>query len=348
MTTTPKPGSPHDHEEEEEDTFDPMDLALQRILQEVLNDRAGIIGEALRTHCIYGIDELISLTLPQMQALTMIRIGVKTRSQQVSVSEEGKQLPREPLALGFVGALHCFKGYIWWYMLGQGKRPDFASLSRDDFNDFRISPNWNPEILFSSNPPGLVPKTPSRSSADDFRRGIKRDQSHYTVFKEDKQWDSWRRATISTARAHACDEVFDPSYKPKDKENKDLFDEKQKFIYSVFESILRTDMGKYFVRQHEHDYDAQTVFCKLEQYAVASTQATIDSSGLLAYLTSAKLDSHWRGTAQSFILHWCDKLRTYEDLIPKTDHFSDAVKMSLLQNTVTSVNALHQVKLVYA
>ena len=313
MSTTPKPKSAQDPEEEE-DTFDPMDPALQRILQEVLTDRAGIIEESLREHFIYGIDDVISLGLPEMHALTMLQGGVRTQSQTAFASEAGKQLPREPLGLGFVGKLHSFKGYVWWYIKTYGQRPNFASLSRDDFNDFRIGPNWNPEILFSSPPPGLVPKAPSRSLADDFRRGIKRDQSHYTVFKEDKQWDSWQRATISTAHAHACDEVFDPSYKPKGNENKELFDEKQKFVYSVFESILKTDMGKYFVRQHEHDYDAQAVFRKLEQYAVASTQAAIDSSGLLTYLTSAKLDSHWRGTAQSFILHWCDKLRTYGTL----------------------------------
>ena len=74
-------------------------------------------------------------------------------------------------------------------------------------------------------------------------------------------------------------------------------------------------MGKYFVCQYEQDYDAQSVYKKLSLHASTSTQAAIDSSGLLSYLTSARFDSHWRGTAQSFVLNWCDKLRAYEDLI---------------------------------
>ena len=143
---------------EQEDTFDPMDPVLQRILQEVLNDCGGIIEEALRAHFIFGIDEVISLTLAQMEALTMVQGGVRTRSQKASLSGGREILPREPLALGFVGALHSFKGYVWWYMLGQGKRPDFASLSTEDFNNFRIGPNWNPELLFSTTPPGLSTK----------------------------------------------------------------------------------------------------------------------------------------------------------------------------------------------
>ena len=43
----------------------------------------------------------------------------------------------------------------------------------------------------------------------DFKRGIKRDKTQYKEFKEDKQWDSWKRATIATARAHQCEEIFD-------------------------------------------------------------------------------------------------------------------------------------------
>ena len=86
-------------------------------------------------------------------------------------------------------------------------------------------------------------------------------------------------------------------------------------MYSVFETILKTDMGKYFVCQYEQTYDAQSVYKKLSLHASTSTQAAIDSSGLLSYLTSARFDSHWRGTAQSFVLNWCDKLRAYEDLI---------------------------------
>ena len=95
-------------------------------------------------------------------------------------------------------------------------------------------------------------------------------------------------------KVHVCDEVFDPYYQPCSRADRELFDEKQKFVYLVFESILKTDMGKYYICQHEYDYDAQAVFRKLEKHAKASTQATINSFELLAYLTSAKLDSHWR------------------------------------------------------
>ena len=157
-------------------------------------------------------------------------------------------------------------------------------IERSEFDAFRISPNWNPDILFARSLPTPRPpasKQATRSAAEDFRRGVKRDPSHYLSFREDKQWDSWKQSTISTARAHGCEDIFDPSYKPQTPDDRDLFIKKQKFIYSVFESVIKTDMGKYIVRQHEDDFDAQEVFCKLETYALASTQATLDASSLL-------------------------------------------------------------------
>ena len=116
-------------------------------------------------------------------------------------------------------------------------------------------------------------------------------------------------------------------------------------MYSVFETILKTDMGKYFVHQHEKTFDAQAVYKKLALHASTSTQVAIDASGFLTYLTSAIFYSHWRGTAQSFVMSWCDKLRAYEDLNGVNDQFSDLVKLNLLQNTVVGVDILHQVKL---
>ena len=62
-------------------------------------------------------------------------------------------------------------------------------------------------------------------------------------------------------------------------------------------------------------------------------------------MTSTKLSKgQWRGTHHAFILHWCDQLRKYEDMIDPADHFTDNVKMTMLQNVVSGVSALHQVK----
>ena len=66
------------------------------------------------------------------------------------------------------------------------------SLTYEDFNDYHM-------VIYN---PYEQPVTPSARSkkttslptkhqpADDFKKNIKRDKTHYDVLKEDKQWDN--------------------------------------------------------------------------------------------------------------------------------------------------------------
>ena len=252
----------------------------------------------------------------------------------------------KPLHRGGQGRICVMQAYFR-YLQEEGI-DDIMSLTYEDFNDYRM-------VIYN---PYEQPVTPSARSkkttslptthqpADDFKKSIKQDKTHYDVLKEDKQWDNWRRATIATARSHGCDDVFDPTYTPETTEDLDLFIEKQKIIYLVFNDCLQTDTGKFLVRLHECDYNAQAIYEKLLAHATTSTQATIDTNELLSYLTSTKLNkAQWRGTHHAFVLHWCDQLRKYEDMMDKKDHFSYNVKMVMLQNAVAGVSALHNVKI---
>ena len=163
--------------------------------------------------------------------------------------------------------------------------------------------------------------------------------------KTDKQWDSWERSTIATARSHGCEEIFDGNYTPLTPDEKYIFDAKQKFMHFIFEGMLLTDMGKYYVCQHETDYDAQEIFKSLSAHAKQSTQAAIDTADLLSYITTIKLhESKWHGGSHTFVLYWCDKLCVYEELVPQSNCFTHNVKIIMLQNTVSGILELNQVK----
>ena len=120
----------------------------------------------------------------------------------------------------------------------------------------------------------------------DFEKGIRRDKSAYLVLKDDKEWDNWRRLTIATARTHKCAEIFDANFIPKGDEEKALFQQKQLFMYSVFDEKLQTDMGKNLVRTHESLLDAQSIYTLLAAHATTSTRADIESQRILLYVTS--------------------------------------------------------------
>ena len=72
-------------------------------------------------------------------------------------------------------------------------------------------------------------------------------------------------------------------------------------------------------------------------------KAALYSSSLLAYITTARIDE-WKGTGESFILNWQEKVRQYGILVKPEDTFSDPIKLTMLQNAVSTVDHLKQVK----
>ena len=209
------------------------------------------------------------------------------------------------------------------------------------YDAYRVSPN-----LGVAPPNGSPPPRTQRVSdpVADFKKSIKRDKTHYKEFKDEKYWDNWNRSFTVTARSHGLDHIIDHTFVPSTTSEKDLFDEEQKFAFSVLESCLHTDMGKTLVRQHVNDSDAQKVYAALCDHQTKSAKAKITSASLLAYITSARYSSQWRGTSTSFILHWQNQLRQLDDMTAVEDQFSKAVRLMLLENAVNAVEDLRQVK----
>ena len=165
------------------------------------------------------------------------------------------------------------------------------------------------------------------------------------LFKEAKQFDSWQRSTLAQARAQDVADILDPTCVPSTPSDKELFAEKQKHMFAVFERTLLTDVGKSLVRDHEDDGDAREVYKAVVAYYLKSTKASLDSADLLSYITSIRLGSGlWKGPTHSFILHWQDQVRMYEKQVSVSDHFSSDQKCIMLQNAVHPVTDLRNVK----
>ena len=116
-------------------------------------------------------------------------------------------------------------------------------------------------------------------------------------------------------------------------------------MYSIFAKILQTDKGKALVIEHEDDYDVQAIHKELFDLAWRSTTASVDASELLSYITNSRLGTGlWKGSTESFIIHWQNQIRTYEKLVEIKDCFSDSVKHTMLENSVKSIDSLRAVK----
>jgi hypothetical protein len=197
----------------------------------------------------------------------------------------------------------------------------------------------------SSTTPPSTPPTCTHDPVTDFKKGIKCDPTLFNTFKLDKQWVSWQCSTIAQARAQAVHDVLDPAFSPSKLEDKLLFEEKQKYVYAIFEQKLLTDKGKALVHEYETTSDAQAVYSALIDHYMRSIKASLDQSQLMIYITTIQIgDGSWNGSAASFILNWQDKVCKFEKLSDTKNHFSKELKLIMLQNAVHPLSELCQVK----
>ena len=76
------------------------------------------------------------------------------------------------------------------------------------------SPSPPPSVTVSD--PRAAPSTPSCSSQLlNFKRGIKRDISAYPTLKDEKYYESFKQSVLVTARAHDCEEILQPTFRPR-------------------------------------------------------------------------------------------------------------------------------------
>ena len=249
-----------------------------------------------------------------------------------------------PLPKGYAGLLRAFQAFVRHKRDTGTALTDstWESLEADDFNEFRLGPDF---YTGGNTPPAVLSSFQTLSDPlKDFRRGIKRDINQFTALKDDGAWDNWHRATTAQACAQDVSEILDMTYQPPGPSEAMLFDEKQKYMYAVFEKTLLTDKGKALVRLHQRKYDAQSIFKELSEYALKSTKASLDASSLLTYITTTTLgDGKWKGTVHAFILHWQDQVRKYHDLAPKQKLLTD-LQRTMLENSVHPNPALRVIK----
>ena len=217
------------------------------------------------------------------------------------------------------------------------------------FQNLNFDKKAEPTKTNSSSSSSTTNTKSDRTPADEFKRGIRRDGNAFSVLKDVKHFDEWNRSTIAQARSQGLGDVLNSEFQPEENDTDalDLFQEKQAFMYSVFNKILLTDTGRELVRQHDKKFDAQKIYASLVEKTLHSTKASLDSSHILSYVTTVKLgDGSWRGTTHSFILHWKEQVRLYDSQQDSAiDKFSMAQKKAMLENTVHGIEALRMIKI---
>ena len=187
------------------------------------------------------------------------------------------------------------------------------------------------------------PRNTSNQKLVSFRKGIKREETAYPTLKGERYFDSFSRSLYITAKSHECEDVLDREYTSSNSE-KELFEAKQVFMFSVLDKHLLTDMGKTIVRKYVHTTDAQSVWKDFQEHMKSSSKGASEKRRLTQYVTNTLLDDHYKGTTEQFVLHFNEQFRQLEEISEESEHFPPQIKLLLLQNAVRHINDLRIVE----
>ena len=178
-----------------------------------------------------------------------------------------------------------------------------------------------------------------------FKKGIKREIAAYPSLKDERYFDGFKRSLFIVAKTHECSDVLDPNYTPgSEPEEKEIFEAKQTFMFSVFNANLQTDMGKTIVRRHLACTDAQAAWKELSEHMRTSSKGASEKKRLTQYVTNSVLDDNFKGTTEQFVLHFNEQFRQLEEISEDDERLPPTVRLTLLQTAVRSINDLRIVE----
>ena len=178
-----------------------------------------------------------------------------------------------------------------------------------------------------------------------FKKGIKREITAYPSLKDERYFDGFKRSLFIVAKTHEYSEVLDPNYTPGgEPEEQELFEAKQTFMFSVFNTNLQTGMGKTIVRRHLASTDAQAVWKELSEHMRTSSKGSSEKRRLTQYVTNTVLDDNFKGTTEQFALHFNEQFRQLEEISEDDERLPPTVKLTLPQTAVRSINDLRIVE----
>ena len=230
----------------------------------------------------------------------------------------------------------------------------YIQIDPQDYDEWRIE---TPEEEIHFHTPSKLgsPATPrsmatsvaseSYITLTNFKKGIKRDASAYPIFKNERYYNTFIRHFKATAKAQGLSTLMDPNFTPgSDEYGQQLFQEQQDFLYSVLISSLKTDFSEALVKDHEGD--AQLILELLHEHHTGNSQySRSEINRITKYLTNIKLDDTWRGTNESFLMHYNDQLRLLDSLVDSDEKLPDNTRVTFLESAVESVPDLRRVKI---
>ena len=153
---------------------------------------------------------------------------------------------------------------------------------------------------------------PSKDATSSFQSSIKLDVKLYPIFDgKVSDWLRFKRGVLSIASTHGLDCIFDAAYKiPAEGNGQDwqLYQAKNKFVYSIWTSRIHGSYPLTIVRNHEATKDGRAVYQALQDHY--ESKSNLEQARLLAMnkLQNLSLEYKSSGDIPSYVAKFRDSM----------------------------------------
>ena len=96
-------------------------------------------------------------------------------------------------------------------------------------------------------------------------------------------------------------------------------------MYSFFNKVLQSDMGKTIVRNYAPTLDAHSVWRDFESHTSTSSKGLNERYRLHAYVSTTVYDRSCKGTTEQYVLHFHEQFRHLDEVTPLKEHLPHSV-----------------------
>ena len=334
--------SAEQHEEpSEQDSFNNLLYKVLRLTSEQVQD----LNDWMKHRVIPNVHEIIAQNFRKPHAL----------QDDLQFIREGKPCCIQSNVMVSLSLMSTYIKHLRYSAKSKYFGPFYyIQIDPQDYDEWRTTPPEE-EVHFQTPSKLGSPATPRSMATSEasesyitltnFKKGIKRNASAYPIFKNERYYNTFIRHFKATAKAQGLSSLMDPNFTPgSDEYEQQLFQEQQDFLYSVLISSLKTDFSEALVKDHEGD--AQLILELLHEHHTGNSQySRSEINRITKYLTNIKLDDTWRGTNESFLMHYNDQLRLLDSLVDSDEKLPDNARVTFLESAVESVPDLRRVKI---
>ena len=222
----------------------------------------------------------------------------------------------------------------------KGSRADVSKMTKAQFDGFRTSD-------YDANAPLSPWNAKAKNDLDvevtNWKKNIKPNAKAYKDFKEEAYWLRAKEQIMGTLEAQGLEHLIDATFVVT---NPDLDSMQQKWLYNVFQEIMKAPTAKTIVLSNILNKDMRVLWKELVDTLDDSVTTELKANQLSSYMTSTKLhEAGWRGTQEAWLLNWKEASRNYNE-VSKVKYDDDQLTQ-FMNNAVAGTPNLAQTLNIY-